>query len=164
MANCITGARIILSIILLFCPALTPAFFIIYILAGVTDILDGFVARMTNTISEFGSKFDTAADFVFVLAAFIKILPVLNIPLWVDVWVAIIAIIKIVVVNFIYGDAIHGRYVAIHNIANKLTGIFLFLLPLTIEFININFSIIFVSAFATVAAIIEWVLVKTKKA
>ncbi|MBQ6866890.1 MAG: CDP-alcohol phosphatidyltransferase family protein, partial [Clostridia bacterium] len=66
MANLITILRILASAALLFCPALSPAFFAVYIFAGVTDMLDGFVARRTGTASDFGAKLDTAADLIFV--------------------------------------------------------------------------------------------------
>ncbi|MBR2256105.1 MAG: CDP-alcohol phosphatidyltransferase family protein [Blautia sp.] len=43
---------------------------------------DGIIARKTNTVSEFGSRFDSIADFVFVAVCLIKILPVMDISIW----------------------------------------------------------------------------------
>ena len=80
MANIITGCRILCSILLLFFPALSPTFFILYLVAGFTDMIDGTIARKTNTASEFGSRLDTIADMVFVAACMIKLFPVLTIP------------------------------------------------------------------------------------
>jgi hypothetical protein len=37
MANIITGIRIVLSVALLFCPALSPMFYELYIAAGFSD-------------------------------------------------------------------------------------------------------------------------------
>ena len=54
MANIITGIRIVLSVALLFCPALSPMFYALYIAAGFSDMIDGAVARKTGTVSEFG--------------------------------------------------------------------------------------------------------------
>ena len=87
MANFITSLRIICSIALLFCLALSPAFYALYIVAGFTDMIDGAVARKTNTVSEFGSRLDTVADFVFVVICLIKLIPVLNITTLIYVWV-----------------------------------------------------------------------------
>ena len=67
MANSITGIRIACSIVLLFCPAFSPAFYTLYIIAGVSDMIDGTVARKTGTVSEFGSKLDTVADLILVI-------------------------------------------------------------------------------------------------
>ena len=62
MANTITGIRIVLSIALLFCPILSPTFYVLYIAAGFSDMIDGAVARKTGTVSKFGTKLDTVAD------------------------------------------------------------------------------------------------------
>ena len=91
MANLITGSRIVLSVALLFCPALSPVFFVLYIVAGITDMIDGAVARRTGTASAFGARLDTIADFVFTAVCLIKLLPVLHVPVWLLVWVAVIA-------------------------------------------------------------------------
>ena len=32
---------------------------------GLTDVMDGIIARKTNTVSDFGAKLDTGADFIF---------------------------------------------------------------------------------------------------
>ena len=58
MANTITFFRIAASIVLLFCPVFSPACYAFYIAAGLSDMLDGFVARKTNTASRFGEKLE----------------------------------------------------------------------------------------------------------
>lgn len=64
IANSITACRILLSILILFYPAFSPMFYALYLSAGLTDMFDGVIARKTNTVSEFGSKLDTVADFI----------------------------------------------------------------------------------------------------
>ena len=93
MANTLTFSRIAASIVLLFCPVFSPAFYMFYIAAGVSDMLDGFVARKTDTVSNLGERLDTIADFVFVVACLIKLLPVLRIPAWLYGWTGMIALI-----------------------------------------------------------------------
>ena len=80
MANIITIIRILCSIALLFCPVFSAVFYALYITAGVSDMLDGWVARRTHTVSELGAKLDTIADIVFVVVCLVKLLPVLDIP------------------------------------------------------------------------------------
>ena len=58
-------------------------------------MIDGIVARTTHTDSDFGSKLDSAADLVYVSVCLVKLLPVLRIGPWMTVWIAVIAIIKI---------------------------------------------------------------------
>ena len=159
MANIITTIRIICSITLLFCPVFSPAFFILYITAGITDMLDGAVARKTGTVSEFGSKFDTAADFMLVVVCLIKLIPVIHVPTWLIIWIIMIAVIK--AINLISGYVIQREMVALHTVMNKVTGILLFVFPLTLTFIDLKYSGAFVSAVATFAAIQEGHLIRS---
>lgn len=102
MANSITGIRIVCSIALLFCPVFSSVFYVLYIIAGVSDMIDGAVARKTGTVSEFGSKFDTAADFVLVVVCLIKLIPVIHVPIWLIIWIIVIAVIK--AINYMRED------------------------------------------------------------
>jgi CDP-diacylglycerol--glycerol-3-phosphate 3-phosphatidyltransferase len=45
-------------------------------------MVDGTIARKTNSVSEFGRQLDTIADLIFVVASLIKLLPAINIPQW----------------------------------------------------------------------------------
>ena len=130
-------------------------------LAGVSDMADGAVARKTGTVSEFGSRLDTIADIVFVVVCMIKLIPVLNIPLWLFIWIAIIALIKII--NIIFGYVMSKELVAAHTVMNKVTGIVLFILPLTITRIDLKYSGALVSAVATFAAIQEGHNIRTER-
>ena len=159
MANIITGIRIICSIALLFCPVFSPGFYALYVTAGISDMIDGTVARRTGTVSEFGSKFDTAADIILAAVCLLKLIPVLNIPTWLFIWIAIIALIKMI--NIISGYVMHKEFVAVHTVMNKVTGLFLFILPLTFTIIDLKHSGTFVSAAATFAAIQEGHFIRT---
>ena len=160
MANIITGIRIVCSIAMLFFPAFSPAFCILYVAAGVSDMIDGPVARKTGTVSESGSRLDTAADLILVAVCLIKLIPVLDIPSWLFVWIVIIALIKMI--NLISGYVMHREFVAVHTVMNKVTGILLFVLPLTFTIIDLKYSGTFVSAVATFAAIQEGYSIKTR--
>ena len=69
IANMITGFRILCSIVLILLPVFSVQFYIVYLVCGLSDMADGAVARRTNSTSSFGSKLDTAADIIFVVAA-----------------------------------------------------------------------------------------------
>ena len=158
MANAITIFRIAASIVLLFCPVFSPAFYVLYIAAGLSDMLDGYVARKTNTDSRFGAKLDTIADHVFVTVCLIKLLPVIRIPIWLYVWIGIIALIK--VVNIISGFAVQKTFLAVHSTMNKATGVLLFLLPQTVPVLLLKYFAIVVCTAATLAAIQEGHLIR----
>ena len=153
MANIITGIRILCSITLLFFPAFSPSFYILYIIAGISDMIDGTVARKTGTASEFGSKLDTAADSILAAVCLIKLIPVLDIPSWLIIWIAIVAVIKLI--NIISGYVMYKEFVAVHTVMNTVTGILLLILPFTLTMIDLKYSGAFVSAAATFAAIQE---------
>ncbi len=159
MANIITGIRILCSIALLFLPVFSPAFYSLYIAAGITDMIDGSVARKTGTVSELGSKLDTAADLVLVIVCLIKLIPVIHIPTWLIVWIIVIAAIK--GINLISGSIMQKEIVVLHTAMNKLTGIVLFLLPLTLSMIDLKYSGVFACALATFAAIQEGHRIRT---
>ena len=137
MANIITGFRGLISIVLLFCPVFSPVFYMLYLIAGLSDMIDGTIARRTNTVSEFGARFDTAADFVFVVVCLIKLLPVISMPVWLCIWIVMIALIKII--NIISGHIVQRKLVAVHSVMNKVTGILLFIMPLTFSIVPLKY-------------------------
>lgn len=157
IANILTSFRILGSVFLLFFPAFSVEFYCFYIICGFTDMIDGTIARKTNSTSEFGSKLDTIADIVFVTASLIKVLPTIDIPWWLLIWGIIIAIIKIA--NIILGYVFEKQFIALHTTMNKVTGLLLFLLPLTLSFLELKYSSIVVCSIATFAALQEGVYV-----
>ena len=158
MANIITSIRIVLSVALLFCQALSPVFYELYIAAGLSDMIDGAVARKTGTVSELGSKLDTIADIVFTAVCLIKLLPVLAAPVWLFIWTAFIAVIKLFNIAIVYIR--QKEFIAVHSVINKVTGGLLFIFPLTLAYIDLRYSAAVVCAIATIAAVYEGYLIQ----
>ena len=159
MANLITGIRILASAALLLCQPLSPAFYVLYLIAGISDMIDGPVARKAGIASDFGAKLDTAADLFFVTVCLYTLLPVLDIPAWLYFWIAAIALIK--TVNVVSGYVMQKHFVALHTTMNKAAGALLFLLPLTLSFIELKYSAVLVCAAATFAAVQEGHFIRT---
>lgn len=153
LANGITFFRILCSLALLFCMPLSLPFYVLYTAAGLSDIFDGWIARKTNTATKFGAKLDTLADIVFTAVVLLKLLPILELPAWMIVWVGVIALIKLV--NIVIGFVRHHTLTAVHSVINKVTGVLVFILPFTIQIINIRYTAGLVCVVATVAAIME---------
>ena len=118
-----------------------------------SDMIDGTIARKTNAVTEFGSKLDTVADFVFVAVCLIKLLPLIHISVWLLTWIAVIAVIK--TVNFAWGFVYRKKLVALHTVLNKATGTLLFLLPFTLQSVAPTYSFAVVCIIATIAAFQE---------
>ncbi len=158
IANIITGSRVVCSILMLFFPVYSTGFYILYLLCGFSDMIDGTVARKTNSNSEFGARLDTASDLVFVAVSLLKLLPIIHIPNWLWMWIVVIAIIKIC--NIILGFIHKKKLIFLHTIMNKITGLLLFLFPLTLYFIEPKYSSIVVCTIATFSAIQECVVIR----
>ena len=86
-ANRLTVSRLVLTI--LFVAALNSewaygrtAALLIFILAGVTDYLDGEIARRYGSVTNFGKLMDPLVDKVMMAAAVISLVPLKAIPAW----------------------------------------------------------------------------------
>ena len=164
MANIITCIRIICGIGLVFFRPFSQWFYLIYITGGLSDVLDGFIARRLKTESGFGARLDTIADLVFVIVVLLKVLNTVYIPLWLIIWIICIAIIKCI--NMISGIIICKRFVSEHTVLNKVSGILLFAVPLCIgNFLwqPVAILIILTCLIATAAAIQEGHLIRSGK-
>lgn len=153
IANIITISRILCGVWLLFCPVFSAIFNIMYLFCGITDMVDGTIARKTKAVSELGARLDTVADIVFVTVCLVKILPLIHFPVWIWVWIAVIATIKIR--NIVWGFICSKKLMALHTFLNKTTGFLLFLFPLTLNFFDPMYSSVIVCSLAMLAAIKE---------
>lgn len=161
IANIITSCRIIGSIGLLFCPVFSASFYGLYLFCGLTDMVDGTVARKTGAAGTFGARLDSVADFLFAAVSFGKLLPVIRIPVWIWVWAAAIASVKLV--NLIRGFLRRKQLPSLHTVMNKASGFCLFLLPLTTVFWELQYTAPVVCAVATAAAIQEGCCIATDR-
>jgi len=113
-------------------------------------MLDGAVARHTNTVSELGTKLDTAADLIFFAVCFVKLFPLIFLSAWLWIWIAAIGIVKAVLmlINFM-----RHNLKTEHNSANKMVGIALFVLPCLLQSEYFEHYAVFVCAVATVSVL-----------
>ena len=158
IANYISISRIVMSILLLLTKTLTLPFIIIYLYCGVSDIVDGYIARKSKNTSKIGERLDSIADIIFVIVSIFKIMPFLNLPNGIIIWVIIIALIKIcnVICAYIY----YKKLIFLHTIANKITGLILFIAPLILIKNNYILFEIIICSIATFAAIQEGYYIK----
>ena len=159
LPNVISVLRIAGSISLLFCDVKGWPFWSLYVLCGLSDILDGWLARRLHAESKSGAILDSVSDIVFVACCATRLLPVLEIPVWLCIWAGIIVTIKII--NQISALIVCKRVCFPHTVANKLTGLLLFLTVPTMFWSMIPISI--VAALATFAAVQEGHFIRTKQ-
>ena len=143
---------------LLICSPASGAFWVIYGLCGVSDMVDGYLARRLHAESKAGAVLDSVADICFVACCAIKLIPVLQIPSWLWIWVGGIVLIKLV--NQVSALAVYKRLCFPHTLANKLTGLLLFFsVPMTCWSV---IPIAFVAGVATFAAFQEGHFIRTR--
>ena len=86
-------------------------------------------------------------------ACLIKLVPVLELPVWLWLWTGGIALIKMI--NIVSGCVVKKKIITPHTVMNKVTGVLLFALPLTLPTVELKHSAPFVCTVATIAAIQE---------
>jgi CDP-diacylglycerol--glycerol-3-phosphate 3-phosphatidyltransferase len=160
LPNVISVLRIAGSISLLFCNVNGWAFWVLYALCGASDMVDGWMARKLQVETKLGAVLDSVADIVFVVCCAVRLLPVLEIPVWLWIWAGAIVFIKIV--NQVSALVVCKRFCFPHTLANKMTGLLLFLAVPTIFRTLIPVSI--VTAVATFSAIQEGHFIRTRLA
>lgn len=129
MADTITSIRIAASLFLMFLTPKSPEFLAVYTLTGLTDALDGWLARKTGTASDFGAKLDSIADLVFYGAVLIRLFPLLWQALPGGIWCAVTGILLVRLAAYGTAAIKYHRFASLHTWLNKLTGGAVFLLP-----------------------------------
>ena len=158
LPNIITLLRIAGSLGLLFSDVTGVVYWIIYALCGISDIVDGWLARKLKCVTKKGALLDSLADICFVACCAWKLLPILDLPQWLWLWAGVIVAIKIV--NQFSALVKYGRCCFPHTTANRVTGFLLFIaVPMTFRSIV---PIAIVAAIATLAAIHEHYIITNK--
>lgn len=129
VADCITLLRIAGTVLLLALKPLSTEFFIVYALTGVTDILDGWIARKLKIADDFGAKLDSISDLLFYTVILVRLLPILIAKMPIRIWYIVTVIIFIRVSAYITAAVKYRRFASLHTYMNKFTGGAVFLVP-----------------------------------
>ena len=128
-ADTVTSVRIIASLLLLFLPLRSARFIAVYTITGLTDALDGWLARKTGTASDFGARLDSVADRLFYGIVLFRLIPVLWQLLPVEIWYVVAAALLVRLAAYITAAVKYHQFASLHTWLNKLTGAAIFLLP-----------------------------------
>lgn len=96
---------------------------ILYALSSITDVVDGYIARKFNVVSDFGKLMDPLADKMNQLAVLLTITIKGIIPTWIVVILLIKELLMISGASFLYGK----KLVVSSKWYGKLTTVLLFL-------------------------------------
>ena len=153
--NMISMLRIILSVLLIPLIPVRIVFIVIYIAIGITDVLDGLIARKLGCESGFGAKLDSIADFVFysiIVCIFLKLhSSILEGPHQ----VTLIVIIAIRLINILLTKLKYKRVAFIHTLANKTAGFIVYIIPIMFLFVRDGIVLLIILIIAFVTAIEE---------
>lgn len=157
IASIITTIRIIGALLLLLTTPSSILFWIIYFLCCISDVIDGYIARMTNTASKLGEILDSIADCTLVIVIFIIFLPVLEWERWMTFWIVLIALIRIS--SLIIGYIKYRTLSFLHTYANKVTGILLVFFPIAYHFVPLGTVVFALCGIASISAVEETIII-----
>ena len=129
VADTVTSMRMAAALFLLFLSLKSIWFPVIYTLAGLTDVLDGWLARKYGRASEFGARLDSISDLLFYSVLMIRLFPVLYQTLPGEIWYAVFGIVLVRLAAYTTAAVKFHRFASLHTWLNKLTGVAVFLLP-----------------------------------
>ena len=129
LPNMITSTRIVGAIAILFCKPLSTLFYVIYSLCGLSDVIDGWIARKFKLTSELGSKLDSAADLMFYSIMAIKVFPMLQEKMAPAAWGILGVVIILRLFSYLYVALKQHALASLHTYLNKITGLAAFFIP-----------------------------------
>ncbi|MBW2999194.1 CDP-alcohol phosphatidyltransferase family protein [Candidatus Woesearchaeota archaeon] len=150
LANSITTIRLVLVPFIIFFILDSNWFAVLALLviAGITDMLDGWVARITKTQTDFGSVYDSAVDKAFVLSAFIALVIRFDLHIVYLLMILTRDILVTLLVAWFYREMKKKKAVPQANNYGKATTFFQFLTAVLIIFyFDIAVYFIYITSF-----------------
>lgn len=154
--NCISFSRIILSLILIFVKPLSAVFYVIYVICGLSDIVDGLIARKFGTTSRLGAKLDSIADMIMVGVLLVVLYPIVNLATEIIIWIIFIGIIRLA--SMVVALKKYKTFAILHTYGNKITGFILFIFPLFLPYIHATMLMNIICVVASISAIEELII------
>ena len=132
-----------------------------YCLGGISDLLDGFVARKLDSHSDAGARLDSVADAVF--AAAIAVTAIRSIPLPGWMWLCVCAIAFLRIVGYVIGFCKYRTFSSLHTYANKAAGVLIFAFPILFVTIGLTAAGVLLCVAAFVSSLEEVVITAKSK-
>ena len=146
-----------MSAVMLFFIGDMRVFVPLYIVAGITDVADGFIARKFNARTALGARLDSAGDAVMFLVIVYYLLRI-ETDILSPYWIAIAIILSVKIISVVAGAIRFRKPIVLHTLANKTAGVAVWLLPLML-WLGLSWYIIPVIIIAAGAAIEEAAMV-----
>lgn len=133
----------------------------VFMLAGITDVLDGYIARKYDAVSDFGKLMDPLADKLMMITALICLYTKEYIPLFIIIIVLIKDLLLVIGGVFMYR---RHDYAVSSNKFGKITAVFLNLSLVLIAF-EIPYAkyLLLFSVFFGIIALAQYALLSYKR-
>jgi cardiolipin synthase len=137
--------------------------FVFFTISGITDILDGFIARKFNFISNFGKLMDPLADKLTQISVLASLVAVKIIPVWILVIVVLKELIMVIGASFLYGKDVvvyskwYGKLSTVLFYIAIVVSLIIKQLNLSGIFSYINIGIYCVALIATIFSLVMYV-------
>ena len=161
LANMITASRIAFALAMLLSPPFSAAFWVFYLCGGLSDVLDGPIARKLNQQSDAGARLDSIADLVFAAALAIVVIRDIHIPMW--LWLCALFIALLRGVSYGVGFFKYRAFASLHTYLNKAAGAAIFALPLLYALLGLAASASIVCLVALASAVEELAITTKSK-
>lgn len=132
------------------------------LLIGITDVADGYIARKYKWVTRLGAKLDSLGDLVFftivLLIVFFRYEQII-----IDNYTWFLTTLALKLTTAVLSKIKFGEFIFIHTIANKLTGLLVFVAIALIPFDTVAWFITGVFLMAILAAAEELgIIIKNK--
>ena len=157
LSNALTISRMLLSVSLFALTGQRVAFLWVYVACGITDWLDGLLARRLHAQSRLGATLDSVADNVWFAGAAVALLRWLPAPPpW--AWATLALVMAVRIAGIAVSWARYGRPLFLHTVANKAAGLLFFLCPLEVAILGTVYGPLVLIAVALIASAEELAL------
>lgn len=156
--NCLSVFRLLGALSLIMVEPLSVIFYMIYTLCGISDVLDGYIARKYNSCSEFGAKLDSVADLTFYGIMLVKLFDILKIKMSFEMKICVLVIIFLRMLSYGTAALKFHQFASVHTYMNKLTGFCVFFLPYILSLTFVDIMIWVMIVIAIIAACEEWII------
>ena len=158
LPNLLSASRAATAVAMLFFPVFSATFWVLYCWGGLSDMVDGPIARRMGAESELGARVDSLADILFLACSCVLLLPSLVLSVWLWLWVAVIAVVKLSAI--VIATWRRHRLTVPHSKTNRLTGLLLFCLPFAMARMDVLVPAVVVCAVATASLLEDIMLVR----
>lgn len=150
LPNIITCTRLAGALCLLFVKPLTKWYFILYTYCGISDLVDGVLARATKNESSLGAMLDSIADLSFYAIMALTTLPTLIDRLPIGIWIAVGGIVILRLISYGFVALKKRSFASLHTYMNKLSGFAVFTIPF---YIKLSCSTVMATLGCTISAL-----------